>query len=108
MITVDRNHNNAGKESRLKFAYSRKVPVLYVLLRKNLNFLNSVTETVPICGVTDGRTDEQTRRNQWSLFRQLCEPLKRRRLGDKERRHKVRRQFLYHTLEWRSRSVDQS
>jgi hypothetical protein len=37
--------------------YSRKVPVIFVILRKNLNFLNSVTETVSICGMTDGRTD---------------------------------------------------
>jgi len=40
---------------------------------------------------TDGRTD-MTETN--GLFRQLWETLKRRRLGDKERRHNVRRQFL--------------
>jgi hypothetical protein len=48
---------------------------------------------------TDRRADRHDETN--GLFRQLWETLKRRRLGDKERRHNVRRQFLYHTHEWR-------
>ena len=62
MITVDRNHNNVGKESRLTFAqvFTKSACPLCHIKKKNLNFLNSVTETVPICGMTDGRTDGQT------------------------------------------------